>query len=551
MDMISGKDGIRSVTGKYSSITYRNQLLDYNIKDLPFTELMDNFKDTFERVYVEEKPNTADRYYLSNINMIQIATTRLYDTLFSFQFTKHTSREVNYASSLLLEKVVKRILRHIGRLENFQTDNQNDPSGPSVKIQMYEFFFSNILIKAMQIPFLDNSYMIGFFERNMKKRQNIENRYRNKKKMMKKREYEDARRGRTMKLRQFYEFFALLFDQKLFSPFSQFLSENSLKELKLNLTKRIKVRDFGNKRDSSIEDLKIGQRARSTAGHVITPLAYAPTKVRPLIHEENHDVQTEEGDEEISDYKPNETSRFGIHPKASKTIDQDHKPVGMFKTQTEKQNITKKEFLDFTDDNIKNIVGGDMAIDDTLSLSNITKEINVRNKHVVKNNKKMLDFDNSISQIDARKDSKYRQDMSHSYDIFTNSNITPIKDYHDKSSYSNNRYLLRQNISKSEVSASLMINPNRDSLISKDGSFRNFKNADKTPHPLNSYGLDYPLEGESSKPIKKMRRAQDVSFERVSKSHSELSVRNKSSISRIFQPSPDRMPPLNNRLDEL
>jgi len=28
---------------------------------------------------------------------------------------------------------------------------------------MYEFFFSQILIKAMQVPFLDHAFMIGYF----------------------------------------------------------------------------------------------------------------------------------------------------------------------------------------------------------------------------------------------------------------------------------------------------------------------------------------------------------------------------------------------------
>lgn len=88
---------------------------------------------------------------------------------------------------------------------------------------MYEFFFSNILIKAMQVPFLDHAYMLGYFERNMRKRGQIEKKHKHKRKLYRKKEYDDARRGRTMKLRQFYEFFALLFDQKLFTPFSQFL----------------------------------------------------------------------------------------------------------------------------------------------------------------------------------------------------------------------------------------------------------------------------------------------------------------------------------------
>jgi len=107
ISMVSGREALRSATGQYSALSFRNQLLDYQIKDLPFAEMMENYRDTFERVFVEEKPNTSDKYYLAKINIIQIATTKLYDNLFSFTFTKHTTKEVDYASSTLVEKLVK------------------------------------------------------------------------------------------------------------------------------------------------------------------------------------------------------------------------------------------------------------------------------------------------------------------------------------------------------------------------------------------------------------------------------------------------------------
>jgi len=44
-------------------------------------------------------------------------------------------------------------------------EEEKGKPNPSVRIQMYEFFFSSILIKAMQVPFMENGYMIGFFER--------------------------------------------------------------------------------------------------------------------------------------------------------------------------------------------------------------------------------------------------------------------------------------------------------------------------------------------------------------------------------------------------
>jgi hypothetical protein len=136
-------------------------------------------------------------------------------------------------------------------LENFQTENKHDENGPSVKIQMYEFFFSHVLIKAMQVPFMEHCFMLGFFERSMRKRA-AEDKSKGKKKVHRRREHEEGRRDRTMKLRHFYEFFSLLFDQKLFTPFSQFLSDESLKELQMILKHRIKQRDKSKDRDSYI-----------------------------------------------------------------------------------------------------------------------------------------------------------------------------------------------------------------------------------------------------------------------------------------------------------
>ena len=53
-----------------------------------------------------------------------------------------------------------------------------------------------------------------------------------------------------------------------------------------------------------IEDLKTGNRAKSTGGKHLTPLAFAPMpNDKPYIYEENNEKQTEEGDDD--DYQPN------------------------------------------------------------------------------------------------------------------------------------------------------------------------------------------------------------------------------------------------------
>lgn len=157
---------------------------------------------------------------------------------------KETTKNIEYLCSKEGNKLIMRILKHIGKLENFQTENKNDENGPSVKIQMYEFFFSSVLIKAMQVPFLEHAFMLGFFENTIKRRNNADTgKNKGKLKLIKQKDHDDMRRERTMKLRQFYEFFSLLFDQKLFTPFSQFLSEKSHRELEEILKNSIKVKD--------------------------------------------------------------------------------------------------------------------------------------------------------------------------------------------------------------------------------------------------------------------------------------------------------------------
>lgn len=159
--MVSGREVLRSASGMYSTLSIsNNKLLKKPMKELPFGEIMENFKETFEKVFVEERPSITEKYYLSGITMIQIATTRLYDTLFSFNFAKETTNDMEYGSSILTKKLMKKILKHIGSLENFQNENKNVKNSSTVKIQMYEFFFSQILIKAMQVPFMDHTYIL-------------------------------------------------------------------------------------------------------------------------------------------------------------------------------------------------------------------------------------------------------------------------------------------------------------------------------------------------------------------------------------------------------
>ena len=118
--------------------------------------------------------------------------------------------------------IVLRVVSHISKCENFQVEESEKKNNPSVRIQMYEFFFSNILIEAMAVPFQENSYMLGFFERQVRKRDTFGRKSRRQVMTKQDRKYihEDQRRDRTVKLRTFYEFFSLLYDEKMYTPFS-------------------------------------------------------------------------------------------------------------------------------------------------------------------------------------------------------------------------------------------------------------------------------------------------------------------------------------------
>ena len=67
-----------------------------------------------------------------------------------------------------------------------------------------------------------------------------------------------------------------------------------------------------------------------------------------------------------------ETSRFGTYQNQAKTID-DRSKTNVMPAFT--KDTRKHEFSDFTDEHMNRIARGDNEIDDTLSLSNITREI--------------------------------------------------------------------------------------------------------------------------------------------------------------------------------
>ena len=108
LSLVSGREALRSANGKYSAMSNKkHELLERPLGKLPFGEMMENFKDTFEKVFEQEKLNHGNKFYLSTIWLVQIATKRLYDTLFTFTFMKDTTKDIKYSSSERTKKLMK------------------------------------------------------------------------------------------------------------------------------------------------------------------------------------------------------------------------------------------------------------------------------------------------------------------------------------------------------------------------------------------------------------------------------------------------------------
>lgn len=117
---------------------------------------------------MEEKPSPTVKYYISEVSLIKRKKLSFgYKDLFHFCFTKETTKDANFSGFKIAKNLTEKIIKHIEKGENFHSD---DKQNSSVRIQMYEFFFSNALLKCMKVPFLTDTYMISYFERIVRKR---------------------------------------------------------------------------------------------------------------------------------------------------------------------------------------------------------------------------------------------------------------------------------------------------------------------------------------------------------------------------------------------
>jgi len=236
------------------------------------------------------------KYYLSEVAIVQKKCNIIdYNTLFYHCFTKETSKDSNIVKFIKSRDLTKKVIKHIDKNENFHNE---EGKGTSVRIQMYEFFFANTLLKAMKIPFMEDTFLISYFERSIRKRDTREGKNYHPKYDCR-RVNEERRRERTMMLKKFYEFFSLLYDTKVCTPFSQFLDSGFIKDFKSKIKKQLNQPESPrqNSKKEQKKDLSVGVKSPVEILRNINPNSF------------------------IQDHEPQakQTSRFG--PSADDTDD--------------------------------------------------------------------------------------------------------------------------------------------------------------------------------------------------------------------------------------
>ena len=176
----------------------------------------------FKSVFNDEKPSMITKYFISQVSLIQTLSPTSYSKIFSYCFTKGTFNYLNFDWIPMLNDLVLKAIQHVDA-----TAEQDNISTESIRIQMYEFHFSSVLLKLLKIPFLPNSYVLLFFER-----------------MIRKRDLKGNNRSSMPGIvpgiiRRVNQFFLLLYGEKVWIPFSQFLDSDFLKQFKGQIKKEL------------------------------------------------------------------------------------------------------------------------------------------------------------------------------------------------------------------------------------------------------------------------------------------------------------------------
>lgn len=159
----------------------------------------------FNDVFVKEKPQICQKYYLTEVDIIELDTRDIkcqeMTVGYRWNFASGTSKELNYFNSPFIHTFVMSCLKSIKRseAENIQdfSPRKRDEHNKFHSVMMRngsrnakfelpnngrEFFFSNVLVKIYQVPtlFMQNSeteitpeestYIILFYEKCMRKR---------------------------------------------------------------------------------------------------------------------------------------------------------------------------------------------------------------------------------------------------------------------------------------------------------------------------------------------------------------------------------------------
>lgn len=126
-------------------------------------------------MFIREKPCPSTKYFLSEISLVQTKGNNLgYKTLFHYCFTKGTTKDSSFVKFSLAKTLTKRVISHMNKIKEENSQNEEGKNA-NIKIQMYEFFFANTLLKSMKIPFLENTFLISYFERVVRRRDTKEN----------------------------------------------------------------------------------------------------------------------------------------------------------------------------------------------------------------------------------------------------------------------------------------------------------------------------------------------------------------------------------------
>lgn len=164
---------------------------------------MQSFVKVFNDVFVKEKPQVCQKYYLTEVNIVELDTRDPYftDLCLGFRqnFADSTSKETNYLNDPFIKTFLKTMVREIKKkegneIQNFsprkknEIENQIEYKGAKGTIKFEaanngrEFFFSNVLMKVYQVPVMflrsseddyvdyESTFIVLFYEKCMRKR---------------------------------------------------------------------------------------------------------------------------------------------------------------------------------------------------------------------------------------------------------------------------------------------------------------------------------------------------------------------------------------------